>query len=267
MIAPWLKGPGEHFHSSLSWSARRGSLPEKGQFEWWSTDSELLTIGWAGYAEYRVGLRPAPFAETTLGRISESEAALAFLLSVLPICLPLFDIEPLHGSAVQDKGGALLLLGPSGAGKSSLAAAMEMLGFGLLADDCCAVDEEMRLWPGPPMLNPRWNDAEQPIVGTYNAKNLRVPQRYSTHPQQVAAVISLEPAEGAELYVEALHPREALVRILANARSPGVFASRRRNLQFHVATALSALSAVVLTYDPTIHRFDEVAENLAEWIG
>jgi hypothetical protein len=222
-------------------------------------------IGWAEYAEYRVGLRPAPFAEVTIGPIPESEAATAFLLSVLPMALPLFNVEPLHGSAIKVLGGAVVLLGPRGSGKSSTASAMESLGFGLLTDDCSAIDEEYHLWPGPPLLNPRWTDAQQPVVGTYNAKDVRSPALHLPDPHDVAGVLSLEPFHGAPLRTLPLRARDAFVKILGNARSPDVFASRRRALQLHVASTLSTRPAAMLTYDPARHDFDQVAQTAAEW--
>ncbi|HEX5911525.1 MAG TPA: hypothetical protein VFY54_00180 [Rubrobacter sp.] len=233
--------------------------------EWWREEADALTIGWAGYAEYRVGLHPSPFAEAIIGPIPDSEAAVAFLLSVLPMCLPLFDVEPLHASAVRTGGGALLCLGPRGAGKSSIAAAMESLGFSLLADDCSAIDDQLRLWPGPPLLNPRWTDAEQPIVGTYNTKDIRSPLRYSSDPHAVAGILSLAPSESAELEVKPLQANDAFVEILGNVRSPDVFAARRRTLQFRVASALSTRPAATLTFDPARHDFTELAETVAGW--
>ena len=179
------------------------------------------------------------------------------------MCLPLFNVEPLHASSIQVESGAFLLLGPRGAGKSSLAAAMETLGFGLLADDCCAIDERMRLWPGPPLLNPRWTDAQQAIVGTYNAKNVRAPLRHSSDPHDVVSVLSLAPSEGAELEMRPLRPSEALLEVLANVRAPGVLASRRRSLQLRVASALSTRRAARVTFDPDRHGFGEVAETVA----
>jgi hypothetical protein len=230
-----------------------------------SAEGDLLGVGWADYAEYRVGLSPAPFAEAIIGPIPESEAAIAFLLSVLPMALPLFEVEPLHGSAVRVDRGAVVLLGPRGAGKSSIASAMESLGFGLLADDCSAIDDELRLWPGPPLLNPRWTDAQQPVVGTYNAKDVRSPLRHSPDPQAVAGVLSLEPLDGAALQIRSLRSSEALVKILGNARSPDVFAPRRRALQFHIASTLSTGPTGALTYDSTRHGFYQIADTAALW--
>jgi hypothetical protein len=265
LALPWPIPPARAFHSSLSWSAERGTISEKRQAEWWSVKRDALTIGWADYAEYRVDLHPIPVAEATLGPIPESEAAVAFLMSVLPMALPLFDIEPLHASAVRVEKRALVLLGPRGSGKSSTASALEALGFGLLSDDCCAIDQSERLWPGPPLLNPRWNDAQQPIVGLYNAKAVRAPLQHSSDPLEVAAVVSLEPSEDAPLEIKPLRSSEALVKILGNARAPDLFASRRRSLQLQAASTLSTRPAATLTYDPARHRFGEVAEAVAAW--
>jgi hypothetical protein len=50
----------------------------------------------------------------------------------------------LHGAAVADKQGALVLLGPTGAGKSTLAASLTGQGFGFLSDDCVLVQPQAR---------------------------------------------------------------------------------------------------------------------------
>jgi hypothetical protein len=246
------------------WSAQSGPLTEEGN-EWWSEDGDVLTIGWSGYAEYVVRLHPSPSVAATLGTIPESEAGLAFLLSVLPLALPLFEVEPLP--AVRTNRAAVLFLGPKGSGKSSIASAMENNGFGLLADDCSAIDEHMRLWPGPPLLNPRWNDAQQPVVGTYNTKSVRAPSRYSPDPHEIASVVSLAPDAGAPLELQPLRANDAFVQILANVRSPGVFASRRRARQLRIAEALSTLPCSTLTYDPTVHPFEDVAATVARRSG
>lgn len=49
-------------------------------------------------------------------------------------------VLPLHASAVEIDGRALLLTGNSGAGKSTLAAALVDRGFRVLSDDLCALE-------------------------------------------------------------------------------------------------------------------------------
>jgi SAM-dependent methyltransferase len=148
-------------------------------------DVSHRAIGWARRNGRRLGVENLRFLHGSLlgplpAAISDADAASAFIFSVLPLALPLFGLEPFHGSAVGVQGGALLVLGAAGTGKSSTAAAMEAGGFDLLADDASAIDGKGHLWPGPPALNPRWGDAQQRVVWRYNAKDVRAPERHPT---------------------------------------------------------------------------------------
>ncbi|HEV7289696.1 hypothetical protein [Sphingomonas sp.] len=63
-----------------------------------------------------------------------------FLLgTVLAILCFQRGLVPLHASAVDIHGRALLISGVSGAGKSTLATAFSMSGYRLLSDDLCAL--------------------------------------------------------------------------------------------------------------------------------
>jgi hypothetical protein len=225
-----------------------------------------LVVGWGGYAEYRVEVLPRPRAEATVGSISEADAASAFIFSVLPLVLPLFGLEPFHGSAVGVRGGALLVLGAAGTGKSSTAAAMEAGGFDLLADDASAIDGRGHLWPGPPALNPRWGDAQQRVVWKYNAKDVRAPERHTTAPQPVVAALILTPQQGAPVQIRPLGGQETLVSVLANVRAPEVLATRRRELQLRLGAVLSAMPAAAISFDPAQQPFEQIAEVASEWV-
>lgn len=88
-----------------------------------------------------------------------------FLLgTVLAILCFQRGLLPLHASAVEFNGRALLLSGNSGAGKSTLAAALAGQGRRLLSDDLCALETSgpaPRILPAFPRLH-LWQDtAEQ----------------------------------------------------------------------------------------------------------
>jgi hypothetical protein len=234
---------------------------------WRHDEPSAIVVGWGGYAEYRVALEPEPNVDAKVGPIPILEASVGFLLSVLPLALPLFDIEPLHGSSVAVNGSALLLLGPQGTGKSSVAAALEPLGFGLLTDDTCAIDRQGRLWPGPPIINPRWGDAQQPVIGTYNRKSLRAPLAHSSAPRPVAAVLTLTPGPVSRPTIRALSTTDAFRHILGNARAPDVLPARRQLLQLNVGAMLSPLPCAIVRYDPEIHGFDHVADAVVGWVS
>lgn len=75
---------------------------------------------------------------------------LAFFGTVTGLLLALLGRVPLHGSAVELDGEAILLCGPSGAGKSTAAAALIACGARLISDDLSA----LTLVHGDPHLLP-----------------------------------------------------------------------------------------------------------------
>lgn len=96
-----------------------------------------------------------------------------FLLgTVLAILCFQRGLLPLHASAVDVGGQALLLSGVSGAGKSTLAAAFSARGYRLLSDDLCALaladGQPPRVLPAFPRLK-LWRDSatrlQVPVTG------------------------------------------------------------------------------------------------------
>jgi len=65
-------------------------------------------------------------------------------------------VLPLHGSAIEVNGGAVVFLGPSGLGKSALAGAFYKRGYRVMTDDVCvlSISEEgiLVVLPGYPQL-------------------------------------------------------------------------------------------------------------------
>src|SRR4029453_14013537 len=90
--------------------------------------------------------------ETGGGPVRESLAPVSLVVAVLPLLLPAFGLEPLHGASVALSGGAVLILGAAGAGKSTTALSLVRAGGTFLADDVCALDAKGSLWPGPPLI-------------------------------------------------------------------------------------------------------------------
>jgi hypothetical protein len=222
-----------------------------------------VVVGWAGEADYRLTSSPTNRVHAILGSLSEREAALGFILSVLPFALPLFGLEPLHASAVFVRDGALLLMGPAGAGKSTLAASLVHLGF--LADDASAVDEDLNVWPGPPLMTPRAGNANGHVLGVWDDKT--VVARPELHPDvvPVSGALLLRPQTGVSLDILVLERREAFIGVLGNVRSSSVFRVRRRELQLTVAARIAALGVAAISYDPDRHDVNQVSQRIAEW--
>lgn len=249
--------------SRLGWRAIRGNV--SGDPGGWTrfTDDQVV-VGWSGYAEYRVsaGMRAAI---ATVDDVDEMEAAMAFLVSVLPLALPLFGIEPFHGSAVWMEGSGLVMLGDTGAGKSTLAAFLDDAGFAVVADDCCAIDELGQLRPGPPFLNSRHDDLAQPVIGEYNRKRVRSPKNLVDRPVLPSAVLLLEPDGTAPPVIAPVAPRVAFGAILANARAGWFLREERRAAQLRAATRLAAVPVASLRFDPDSGDARDTAGMVSHW--
>jgi hypothetical protein len=223
----------------LRWVSRRGAVP--GDVEGWIREEPdgAVVVGWGQWAEFRLH-RGERRVEATIDSVSDADAATAFLASVLPLALPLFGLEPLHGSAVQiGDGRAALFLGDRGAGKSTITALLDANGWPFVTDDTCALDVESRVFPGPPILTPRGRGFTQKDGGSYNGKGMKIPVATATTSLEPALVIVLDPS----LEVgrsERLDPREAFQAILQHARASWFMAERRRELQLRVVATLAS---------------------------
>ena len=224
-----------------------------------------FTIGWADWAEYRVERSDdRGEVEVLLGGVDPWDAALGLVFSVLPLAVPLFDLEPLHGSAVTIGDRALLILGHSGAGKSTIAAGLRDRGFGFVTDDACAIDASGLLWPGPPLLTTR-DDAGSGRIAHYDEKSVVLIEDHRADPLSVAGTIVLVPGPAPRLGVRSLSGPDALAAILGNIRSGWLHAKRRRALQLEVASLMAREPVAAVEFQPEEHRPVDVVEAVAGW--
>lgn len=113
-------------------------------------------------------------------------------------------LVPLHASAVDIGGRALLLSGHSGAGKSTLAAAFSARGYRLLSDDLCAlqIDDSATpmIYPAFPRLR-LWKDSAEHLRFAAGLERSRVdldkfevplePAQFQSNPLPAAQVVLL----------------------------------------------------------------------------
>ncbi len=97
----------------------------------------------------------------------DSHMIRVFLLgTVLAILCFQRGLVPLHASAVDIDGRALLISGASGAGKSTLAAAFSARGYRLLSDDLCALQlvegQPLRILSAFPRVK-LWDDSARQL--------------------------------------------------------------------------------------------------------
>ncbi len=121
--------------------------PEKAYFFWENVGTFLVKGG------REIIIDPAQGIEADVLRLIILGQAMAVLLHQREYLI-------LHASAIEVEGGVVAFLGASGSGKSAMIAALNLLGYGLVADDVVAVDvdntgapmvfsaiPQIKLWP------------------------------------------------------------------------------------------------------------------------
>ncbi len=164
---------------------------------------------------------------------SSIEDTATYLLGpVLGFALRLRGVLALHASAVLIDGYAVALLGPSGAGKSTTAAALARAGVPAVSDDVVAVrvvDGVPTAYPSYRMLR-LWDESERMLFGTVGQLPLLTPTwdkralaLGAEHPFHQAPaplgdlfILAARSDDDRAPVVEAMHPREAFLALLAN---------------------------------------------------
>jgi hypothetical protein len=159
-----------------------------------------------------------PFLEATFDQIRLFLLGTAFGALLLQR-----GVLPIHGSAIEINGEALISVGPSGIGKSTLAAAWVKQGLRLLTDDVAAVTQTDSVLP---MVHPAypqqklWKDSlamlemEQmglrKVIDDYEKYRVPVTDRFIDKPMPLRAVIKIEVGESDEVHFFPLNGAEKL---------------------------------------------------------
>ena len=235
---------------------------------WWFRDfDDGLIVHFEDVAEYHLRKGSAADVSVTLGPATEFGAALAFLVSVIPLGLPLFELEPFHGAALETAdGSALLVLGPAEAGKSTTASALRASGLRFLADDACALDDGGRLWPGPPLFGIHELGPSDVEFAAYDDKSIVAVIDHDPSPREVWGAVILQPERRAALAVAPIPRREAVTAVLGQVRAPRVMPSLRDERQFRMAVALAARPLAMVSFDKDRHGPEHVAQAIVGWL-
>ncbi|MDP9054709.1 MAG: hypothetical protein M3N93_10480 [Acidobacteriota bacterium] len=202
------------------------------------------------------------------------EAVRLFLLGpVFAALLYQRRLLPLHASAIATNRGGVIFAGGSGVGKSALAAAFNVNGYEVLADEICAVDcssGEGMVRPGIPRLL-LWPDVIRQLGLTaqdirsvragLNKQHVRVHETRGSLRIHAIYVISVRPS--GNFGVAAVEGAEKL-RALTDILHGGRFLSSMTSLPDHFAllTSLARTTPVSKMTRPMVCELKEVAELL-----
>lgn len=83
------------------------------------------------------------------------------------------DLFLLHGNAIRVDDFCVSFIGDSGAGKSTLSGAFYKRGYSILADDVCAINQDLSVIPSFPQIK-LWQDAAEKLnINTTHLRKIR----------------------------------------------------------------------------------------------
>ncbi len=200
-----------------------------------------------------------------------------FLDLVLPVALSRRGRLSVHASAVALAGGAVGFLGGSGQGKSTLAMAFSRRGFPLLCDDSMVV--KMPAGDGLPQVIPAypgarlWPDSVEALfdeepestpVAQYSEKRRFLGAEGGDGGGTGAPLLRLymlASAETAEIRVERLTPRDAIIELIKCSHLLDVTDREMLKVKFNQVSALAeAVPCFRLGFPHDYARLGEVCE-------
>jgi hypothetical protein len=215
-----------------------------------TADAYLLDL--PGIARFLV--RDGAEIVVDLARDAPEPQVKAFLLgTVLGALCYQRGLLPLHANAVAGGGRCVAIAGPSGSGKSTLGAWLGRAGYGLIADDVCAVgfDAEDRAWVRPGVRQSKlWSDALaelghehaglERVADGRDKYLLRAPRPAAPEPIRFERLYLLGKADDGPGGVRRLGGTDALKAVIANLYRFNVGVGLGRRAQIY-AQAMSLI--------------------------
>ena len=237
-------------------SSNTGQAGNSGLCVWCVAEKGLLRIAYSDGTQFWLDdKRQAVWA--TWPETSSLEETSTYLLGpIFGLLLRLRGITCLHASAVNIEGRSIAFVGSAGSGKSTTAAAFAREGYAVLSDDIVPLVERegcllvmpayphLCLWPDSVNMIYGAPDALPRFTANWEKRCLVLGQRgtrFESRPLPLAAIYILgDRRSDSAPCVEAVHPRGALLSLLADTYANKILDREMRAREFEVLGRLAA---------------------------
>jgi hypothetical protein len=225
--------------------------------DWYQQNSDAVLLKINNIANYLIIQGKQIIIDRAPGS-HDDEVRLFLFGSAFGALLHQRGLLPVHGSAIEVNGGAVLFVGPSGHGKSTLAGAFHLRGYRLIADDVCVVStansDLLWVYPGFPRLK-LWSDTlenlgKNPeelrrVIPKLDKRHLPLATGFCAHPRPLKRVYELAITETQEFDLIPLQGLEKLKPLMEHTYRPEFLAGvDRKKLHFRQCAATARQVAV-----------------------
>lgn len=243
---------------------------------WYQENSEAALLKIDSIAKYLILRGEKIIIERAAGS-HDDEVRLYLFGSAFGALLHQRGMLPLHGSAIEVPGGAVVFVGPSGCGKSTLAGAFHQRGYRLIADDICVLStstgELPMIFPGFPRLK-LWSDAlkklgknsdELPrIIAELDKYHLSLKEEFCDYPRPLHRIYELAPADTQEIAITRLQGVEKLTTLIDHTYRLEFLTGPQRKQRHFKQCAVAARHAAVSRVTRPSGAF--LLDNLADLV-
>jgi hypothetical protein len=223
---------------------------EPGLRVWEVARGAFLHIAYSDGTQFWIDQKRETLWAVWPGTLSLEDATSYLFGPILGLLLRLRGITCLHASVVAFEDRSVAFVGLQGAGKSTTAAAFARHGCGVISDDIAALAERegvFHVMPAYPHLS-LWPDSVKMLYGTSEALPRFIPSwdkrrldvgnqgtRFESRPLPLGAIYILgERRDDPAPYLERIHPRSALLSLVADTYANKILDREMRASEFAV---------------------------------
>ena len=223
---------------------------EPGLRVWEVARGAFLHIAYSDGTQFWIDQKRETLWAVWPGTLSLEDTTSYLFGPILGLLLRLRGITCLHASVVAFDDRSVAFVGLQGAGKSTTAAAFARHGYGVISDDIAALAEQegvFHVMPAYPHLS-LWPDSVKTLYGTSEALPRFIPSwdkrrldlgnqgtRFESRPLPLGAIYILgERRDDPAPYLERIHPRSALLSLVADTYANKILDREMRAREFAV---------------------------------
>ncbi len=203
---------------------------------------------------------------------SPEEIRLFLLGSAMGALLYQRGLFPLHGSAIETKWGAMIMVGAQGIGKSTLAAEFHRKGYRLLSDDVCAVAstrDGLRVLPAPAhfrLCADAYERLGTPQGARFNVDKFVVPMNegYCPDPAPLKAIHILTEQTSGEPNFKLLRGFDRVHRLFENLYRPQYL--KGQSTQSDIMRLAGKIAEQTAIVEVSRQRDPQMSERLASFL-